>query len=67
MGSGFVILDYADELDPSLVYMEGRTGGTFLEKPQELDDYRKVFASLMRSALSEAETIKSLKKLLKEV
>ncbi len=67
MGSGFVILDYADELDPSLVYLEGRTGGTFLEKPEELDDYRRVFASLMRSALSETETLKALKKLLREV
>ncbi|MGW5876005.1 helix-turn-helix domain-containing protein [Nocardiopsis terrae] len=67
MGSGFVILDYADPLDPSLVYLEGRTGGTFLEKNEELEDYRKVFASLMRSALSEAETIKALKTMLKEV
>jgi CRISPR-associated protein Cas6/Cse3/CasE subtype I-E len=33
MGSDFVILDYADPLDPSLVYLEGRTSGTFLEKP----------------------------------
>ena len=67
MGSGFVILDYDDEPDPSLVYLEGRTGGTFLEKSEEVDDYRQVLTSLMRSALSETESIKTLKKLLKEV
>ena len=66
MGSGFVILDYADESDPSLVYLEGRTGGTFLEKTEEIDDYRQVLASLMRSALSESESIKALKKILEE-
>lgn len=66
MGSGFVILDYADTSDPSLVYLEGRTGGTFLEKTEEVGDYRQVFASLMRSALSENESVKTLKRLLKE-
>ncbi len=66
MGSGFVILDYADESDPSLVYLEGRTGGTFLEKNHEVNDYRQVLASLMRSALSEHESLKTLKTLLKE-
>ncbi|RNL87686.1 helix-turn-helix domain-containing protein [Halostreptopolyspora alba] len=67
MGSGFVILDYTDDLDKSLVYLEGRTGGTFLEKDEELDDYRKVYSSLVQSSLSQLETIKALKKLLKEV
>ncbi|MEU3310954.1 DUF5753 domain-containing protein [Nocardiopsis sp. NPDC006832] len=67
MGSGFVILDYADESDPSLVYLEGRTGGTFLEKKEEVDDYRQVLTSLMRSALSENESLKALKNLMKEV
>ncbi|WDZ88922.1 DUF5753 domain-containing protein [Nocardiopsis sp. HUAS JQ3] len=66
MGSGFVILDYADKSDPSLVYLEGRTRGTFLEQTEEVDDYRQVLASLMRSALSESESIKTLKQLLKE-
>ncbi|WP_150252488.1 helix-turn-helix domain-containing protein [Nocardiopsis deserti] len=66
MGSGFVILDYADESDPSLVYLEGRTRGTFLEQDEEVDDYRRVFASLMRSALSENESAKTFKRVLKE-
>ncbi|WP_017627831.1 helix-turn-helix domain-containing protein [Nocardiopsis chromatogenes] len=66
MGGGFVILDYADAADPSLVYLEGRTGGTFLEKPEELEDYRRVFASLMRSALSEEESIRSIKQFQEE-
>lgn len=61
MGSGFVILGYADVSDPSLVYLEGRTGGTFLEKTEKVDDYRQVLASLMRSALSENESLKTLK------
>lgn len=55
MGPGFVILDYASELNPSLIYLESRAGGTLLEKNQDLDDYRKVFTSLMRPALSEAQ------------
>lgn len=47
--------------------LEGRTGGTFLEKNEEVDDYRQVLASLMRSALSENESLKTLKTLLKGV
>ncbi|WP_241485153.1 helix-turn-helix domain-containing protein [Nocardiopsis potens] len=66
LGGGFVLLDYADSVDPSLVYLEGRTSGTFLEKPEEVDAYRNVFASLAESALSESQSGKLLKQLQKE-
>src|SRR5690606_12071549 len=65
-GGGFVLLDYTDSADPSLVYLEGRTSGTFLEKPEEVDAYRNVFASLTESALTESQSSKLLKQLQKE-
>jgi len=66
LGGGFVLLDYTDSADPSLVYLEGRTSGTFLEKPEEVDAYRNVFASLTESALTESQSSKLLKQLQKE-
>src|SRR5437763_3034880 len=39
----FTILDFADPEDPPVVYLESHTGARYLEKPDELTEYRKVY------------------------
>jgi transcriptional regulator with XRE-family HTH domain len=39
----FTILDFDDPDDPSVVYLETHTGARYLEKPDELAEYRRIF------------------------
>src|SRR5262249_28956337 len=39
MACGFVILDFAGDLDPSIVYLETPTDNLFLERPEEVQAY----------------------------
>jgi transcriptional regulator with XRE-family HTH domain len=39
----FEILDFADPDDPAVVYLESHTGARYLEKPDELTEYRRVY------------------------
>ncbi|MGC9667154.1 helix-turn-helix domain-containing protein [Planosporangium sp. 12N6] len=39
----FIIFDFDDPDDPPVVYLEMHTGARYLEKPDELDQYRKIF------------------------
>lgn len=39
----FEILDFADPSDPPVVYLESHTGARYLEKEDELAEYRKVY------------------------
>jgi hypothetical protein len=39
----FTILDFDDPDDPAVVYLETQTGARYLEKPEELDEYRRIF------------------------
>ncbi len=40
---GFAILDFPDPDDPAVVYLESHTGARYLEKPEELTEYRKIY------------------------
>jgi hypothetical protein len=39
----FTILDFGDPADPAVVYLETHTGARYLEKPEELVEYRRIF------------------------
>jgi transcriptional regulator with XRE-family HTH domain len=43
MVSPFTILDFDDPDDPAVVYLESQTGARYLEKPEELAEYRRIF------------------------
>jgi transcriptional regulator with XRE-family HTH domain len=43
MVSPFTILGFDDPDDPAVVYLEAQTGARYLEKPEELDEYRRIF------------------------
>ncbi|MFB8002754.1 helix-turn-helix domain-containing protein [Nocardia sp. NPDC056000] len=42
--------------EPALVYVEGFTGALYLDKPEEMDQYRAACKTLRATALSEQET-----------
>lgn len=46
MVSPFTILDFEDPADPAVVYLESQTGARYLEKSEELEEYRRIFASI---------------------
>jgi transcriptional regulator with XRE-family HTH domain len=46
MVSPFTILDFDDPDDPAVVYLESQTGARYLEKPEELAEYRRIFSSI---------------------
>jgi transcriptional regulator with XRE-family HTH domain len=60
----FVLLDFQDELDGPLVFLESRTDGLFLEESSEVDEYRVVFGHLQVTAMSQAESLRLMKKML---
>jgi transcriptional regulator with XRE-family HTH domain len=49
---GFAVLDFPDADDPAIVYLESHTFARYLEEPKELAEYRKVFESVYRKAIS---------------
>lgn len=48
---GFAILDFPDPDDPSVVYLESHTGARYLEKPEELTEYRRVYHLIYRKTI----------------
>jgi transcriptional regulator with XRE-family HTH domain len=42
---------------PGVVYVEGLTGPSYMERPEEIEDFERVFARLKSVALSAADTI----------
>ncbi|OLE25680.1 MAG: hypothetical protein AUG44_15250 [Actinobacteria bacterium 13_1_20CM_3_71_11] len=47
----FAILDFADPDDPPVVYLESHTGARYLEKPEELTEYRKVYDLIFKKTV----------------
>lgn len=54
----FVILDFPEPIDPSIVHIETGTDGLYLEKPDELARYILVFQHLCATALSPDASIR---------
>lgn len=60
-----VILDYSDELDPSLVYIETRAEGLYLEGSAYVAGYRKAFGHVAMDALSKSGSIDLMKNMIR--
>lgn len=61
MESTFSILDFGEPV-PSVVYVEGLVGFLYLERPQDIARYDKVFDRLCHIALSPQESIELIAK-----
>jgi hypothetical protein len=60
LGGPFVIMDFPEAVDPSVVYLETDTDGLYLEEPDEVARYRHVFGHLRIAALTPDETVERL-------
>ncbi|MFF0307171.1 helix-turn-helix domain-containing protein [Streptosporangium sp. NPDC004379] len=63
MGSGFVILDFAGDLDPSIVYLETPTDNLFLERPEEVQAYTLTFDRVIAAALTVEQSVRYIAEL----
>lgn len=61
-----VILDYADELDPSIVYVETRAAGLYMEEPAQVTEYRQAFDQVAVDALSETGSVELMKTIIQQ-
>lgn len=65
MESTFSILDFANPV-PSVVYVEGLVGFIYIERPQDILRYERVFDYLCNIALNPQESIKLIAKVARE-
>jgi transcriptional regulator with XRE-family HTH domain len=63
-GGPFVIMDFPNTVDPSVVYLETDTDGLYLEEPGEVARYRKLFDHLRLTALLPEETLARLREMI---
>lgn len=62
----FVLLDFPDPGEPSIVYCEGPTGALYLEKEHELATFNAIWASVAELALSEEQSVRLIRRLAEE-
>jgi hypothetical protein len=60
MESNFSILDFEQSLVSDIVYVEGLVGNIYLERPTDLERYRKIFSHLSTTALNTPDSISLL-------
>lgn len=58
MPGAFVLMEFRDELDPELVYVDTLAGDIFLEADDDVRRYRQMFDYLRAGALSPADSAK---------
>lgn len=51
MTGAFWLLDFSDAEDPAVVYLESHVGGHYLEKENEVGEYRRIFDLIRREAV----------------
>jgi transcriptional regulator with XRE-family HTH domain len=71
VGGMFIILDFTGNgetrnPEPSTVYSDGLTGALYLDKPQEVAAYNKVWSSLISSCLDQRNSRKLISAIAKE-
>jgi transcriptional regulator with XRE-family HTH domain len=51
MAGGFRILDFEDEEDPDIVYLESHVGALYLEEPAQVNEYRRIFDLIQAASI----------------
>ncbi|TYB49097.1 helix-turn-helix domain-containing protein [Actinomadura chibensis] len=67
MQTGFYLLGFAHPADPDIAYIEYRTGGVFLEQPDEVRVYEKIFDQLRARAAGPDDARKLIDQILIEM
>lgn len=66
-GTGpFVLLDFPDDDECSIVYSEGATGALYLDKAAELATHNAIWASVAERTLSEEQSVRLIRSLAEE-
>jgi hypothetical protein len=55
MAGAFRILDFEDPEDPDVVYLESHIGALYLEEPQEVQEYRRIFTLICEASVPIAD------------
>ncbi|MEU0242147.1 helix-turn-helix transcriptional regulator [Nocardiopsis sp. NPDC006198] len=63
-GGPFVLLEFPEPVDPTVVYLETDTDGIYLEEPDEIARYRNLMNHLRLAALRPGETIDQLQQMI---
>ncbi|WP_330250495.1 helix-turn-helix domain-containing protein [Nocardia sp. NBC_00565] len=68
----FVLLEFpkhptAHLTEPPVIYVQGYTGALYLEKPEEVQQYRDAYTRLQRAALNEADSRRLILKIAEEL
>jgi hypothetical protein len=66
MDGTFVILEFEEEGDADVVFIDNATGGLFLEKAEELGKYITIFETVQAAALPPEESIEMIEMLVEE-
>ncbi|WP_433307929.1 helix-turn-helix domain-containing protein [Actinoplanes sp. CA-030573] len=66
MDGTFVILEFEEEGDADVVFIDNATGGLFLEKADELRKYISIFDAVRATALPPEESIEMIEMLVEE-
>ena len=67
MSGPFTILNFREVTDPDVVYLDTQVGGLYLEKDNEVCDYRLIFDKLRMLATDPEDTIGFIHKIVKEL
>jgi transcriptional regulator with XRE-family HTH domain len=65
--TGFRILDFPDQRDPTVVYVEHLTGALFLEREEEIRQYATIFDHLRAEALGISQSIQLISRIAEEI
>ncbi|MFL1379672.1 MULTISPECIES: helix-turn-helix domain-containing protein [unclassified Nocardiopsis] len=65
-GGPFVILEFPEPVDPTVVYLETDTDGLYLEEAEEVARYRTLMNHLRLAALRPDETIEYLRRMIEK-
>jgi len=66
MDGTFAVLDFDQSWDRSIVFAENATGGLFIDKPDEVQRYFRLFDIVHTAALGPEQTVARIKELVEE-
>jgi transcriptional regulator with XRE-family HTH domain len=67
MDGAFMLLGFPEPIDPDVVYLEGQTGGLYLEKPHEIERYTMSFDHLCATALGPEQSVALIQQVIQEL
>jgi transcriptional regulator with XRE-family HTH domain len=66
MAGAFTLLEFADAVDPAVVYVEHLTGARCIEDPEEVVEFRAAFEGLSGRALSASGSATLIRRILRQ-